>query len=435
MDMISNTTNTLKILIISFIFFYSISVSAKTIIHAGHLIDGASVSPLLNMTIIIEGNKIESVEKGFLEPRAEDQYIDLGSYFLLPGLIDMHVHLASEYSKNSYLERVTLNPADYAIHATANAKKTLMAGFTTVRNVGDGDRVTISLRDAINEGIVEGPRIFSSGRTIATTGGHGDSTNSLRDSLSSDPGPREGVINGQKDAAKAVRYRYKEGADLIKITATGGVLSNAKNGQNPQFTDQELKIIVSTAKDYGFKVAAHAHGAEGIKRAVKAGVDSIEHGTLMDTEGMKLMREKGTYYVPTIIAGLWVAEKAKEPGFFPELVRPKALEIGPKIKTTFTKAYQSGVKIAFGTDTGVSEHGKNADEFIHMVDAGMPAMEAIQSATLEASKLLGLENTLGQVKSGYLADLVAVSEDPLNNISILKEIDFVMKDGVVYKQP
>jgi len=435
MDMISNTTNTLKILLTLFIFFYSISVFAKTVIHAGQLIDGAGVSPLLNMTIIIEGNKIESVEKGFLEPGAEDQYIDLGSYFLLPGLIDMHVHLASEYSKNSYLERVTLNPADYAIHATANAKKTLMAGFTTVRNVGDGDRVTISLRDAINEGIVEGPRIFSSGRTIATTGGHGDSTNSLRDSLSSDPGPREGVINGQKDAAKAVRYRYKEGADLIKITATGGVLSNAKNGQNPQFTDQELKIIVSTAKDYGFKVAAHAHGAEGIKRAVKAGVDSIEHGTLMDTEGMKLMREKGTYYVPTIIAGLWVAEKAKEPGFFPELVRPKALEIGPKIKTTFTKAYQSGVKIAFGTDTGVSEHGKNADEFIHMVDAGMPAMEAIQSATLEASKLLGLENTLGQVKSGYLADLVAVSEDPLNNISILKEIDFVMKDGVVYKQP
>jgi len=435
MDMISNTTNTLKILLTLFIFFYSISVFAKTVIHAGQLIDGAGVSPLLNMTIIIEGNKIESVEKGFLEPGVEDQYIDLGSYFLLPGLMDMHVHLASEYSKNSYLERVTLNPADYAIRATANAKKTLMAGFTTVRNVGDGDRVTISLRDAINEGIVEGPRIFSSGRTIATTGGHGDSTNSLRDSLSSDQGPREGVVNGQKDAAKAVRYRYKEGADLIKITATGGVLSNAKNSQNPQFTDQELKIIVSTAKDYGFKVAAHAHGAEGIKRAVKAGVDSIEHGTLMDTEGMKLMREKGTYYVPTIIAGLWVAEKAKEPGFFPELVRPKALEIGPKIKTTFTKAYQSGVKIAFGTDTGVSEHGKNADEFIHMVDAGMPAMEAIQSATLEASKLLGLENTLGQVKSGYLADLVAVSEDPLINISILKEIDFVMKDGVVYKQP
>ena len=427
--------NKFFLLIVLVVLVISYPINSKTVIHAGLLINGINSSPSQNMSIIIDRDKIIQIESGFIELEVEDNYIDLGSYTVLPGLIDMHVHLAGEYNKNSYLERITLNPADNAIRATANGKKTLMAGFTTVRNVGDGDRVTISLRNAINKGIVAGPRIFSSGKTIATTGGHGDSTNSLKDSISSDPGPKEGVINGKEDATKAVRYRYKEGADLIKITATGGVLSNAKNGQNPQFSDQELQAIVSTAKDYGYKVAAHAHGAEGIKRAVKAGVDSIEHGTLMDSEGMKLMREKGTYYVPTIIAGLWVAEKAKEPGFFPELVRPKAAEIGPKIKTTFAKAYQSGVKIAFGTDTGVSEHGKNADEFIHMVDAGMSPMEAIQSATLEASKLLGLDNTLGQVKEGYLADLIAVSGNPLDDISILKDIDFVMKDGVVYMQP
>ena len=280
-----------------------------------------------------------------------------------------------------------------------------------------------------------GPRIFSSGTTIASSGGHGDSTNSLNKSLTSDPGASKGIINNLDDASKAVRYRYKEGSDLIKITATGGVLSNAKNSQNPQLTEQEIAQIVNIADDYGFKVAAHAHGAEGIKRAVRAGVHSIEHGTLMDAEGMRLMREKGTYYVPTIIAGLWVAEKAKDPDFFPELVRPKAAEIGPQIKVTFGKAYQAGVKIAFGTDTGVSAHGKNASEFKHMVEAGMPPMKAIQSATVEASKLLGEYHHLGSLVGGKSADIIAVSGNPLEDISILEEVDFVMKAGKVYKSP
>jgi len=212
-------------------------------------------------------------------------------------------------------------------------------------------------------------------------------------------------------------------------------LSNAKNSQNPQLTEQEITQIVNIADDYGFKVAAHAHGAEGIKRAVRAGVHSIEHGTLMDAEGMRLMREKGTYYVPTIIAGLWVAEKAKDPDFFPELVRPKAAEIGPQIKVTFGKAYQAGVKIAFGTDTGVSAHGKNASEFKHMVEAGMPPMKAIQSATVEASKLLGEYRSLGSLVGGKSADIIAVSGNPLEDISILEEVDFVMKAGKVYKSP
>ena len=421
-------------LVIIFLNFSQIT-SASTVIHIGLLIDGESSVPSPEMSIVIEGSKILSVEAGFITPESDDEYIDLSGYTVLPGLMDMHVHLSSEYSKKSYQEKITLNASDYAIRAVANAEKTLLAGFTTVRNLGDSDGVTISLRNSIKKGIVFGPRIFSSGTTIASSGGHGDSTNSLNKSLTSDPGPDRGIVNSLDDASKAVRYRYKEGSDLIKITATGGVLSNAKSGQNPQFTEEEITQIVNIAKDYGFKVAAHAHGAEGIKRAVKSGVHSIEHGTLMDAEGMRLMREKGTYYVPTIIAGLWVAKKAKEPDFFPELVKPKAAEIGPKIKGTLGRAYQAGVKIAFGTDTGVSEHGKNATEFRHMVEAGMPPMKAIQSATLEASILLGEQDNLGSLVKGKIADIIAVSGNPLEDISILEEVDFVMKEGIVYKAP
>ncbi|HIO04908.1 MAG TPA: amidohydrolase family protein, partial [Gammaproteobacteria bacterium] len=392
--------NKLYLSLIIIFFNFSPITYATTVIHAGLLIDGESSVPSSEMSIVIEGSKIESIEVGFITPDSDDKYIDLSSYTVLPGLIDMHVHLGSEYNKNSFQEKITLNSGDYAIRAVANAEKTLKAGFTTVRNLGDSDGVTISLRNAIKKGIVSGPRIFSSGTTIASSGGHGDSTNSLNKSLTSDPGPARGIVNNVDDASKAVRYRYKEGADLIKITATGGVLSNAKHSQNPQLTEEEITRIVNIANDYGFKVAAHAHGAEGIKRAVRSGVHSIEHGSLMDVEGMKLMRERGTYYVPTIIAGLWVSEKAKEKDFFPELVRPKAAEIGPKIKDTFGRAYQAGVKIAFGTDTGVSEHGKNAAEFRHMVEAGMPPMKAIQSATLEAAKLLGEQHNLGSLIRG-----------------------------------
>ncbi|HIC26911.1 MAG TPA: amidohydrolase family protein, partial [Gammaproteobacteria bacterium] len=400
--------NKLYLSLIIIFFNFSPITYATTVIHAGLLIDGESSVPSSEMSIVIEGSKIESIEVGFITPDSDDEYIDLSGYTVLPGLIDMHVHLGSEYNKNSFQEKITLNSGDYAIRAVANAEKTLKAGFTTVRNLGDSDGVTISLRNAIKKGIVSGPRIFSSGTTIASSGGHGDSTNSLNKSLTSDPGPARGIVNNVDDASKAVRYRYKEGADLIKITATGGVLSNAKHSQNPQLTEEEITRIVNIANDYGFKVAAHAHGAEGIKRAVRSGVHSIEHGSLMDVEGMKLMRERGTYYVPTIIAGLWVSEKAKEKDFFPELVRPKAVEIGPKIKDTFGRAYQAGVKIAFGTDTGVSEHGKNAAEFRHMVEAGMPPMKAIQSATLEASKLLGEQDNLGSLIRGKTADIIAV---------------------------
>ena len=405
-----------------------------TLIHAGKLIDGASNQAFKQMTIVIEGNLIAEVVKGYREPKADDFYIDLRQHTVLPGLMDMHVHLDSEYGKNSYTEKFTLNSADRAIRAVINAEKTILAGFTTVRNPGDTDNVTISLRNAIDSGLVVGPRIFSAGKSLATTGGHADPTNGVRDDIFADPTPADGVINGRDDAFKAVRARYKSGADLIKITATGGVLSVAKSGQNPQFTEAEIAAVVEAAKDYDFTVAAHAHGAEGIKRAVRAGVDSIEHGSLMDQEGIDLMREYGTYYVPTIMAGFWVAEKAEDPDFFPEIVRPKALAIGPVMQETFGKAYRGGVKIAFGTDSGVSAHGDNAQEFIYMVEAGMPEMEAIQSATREASKLLRINTTLGTIEQGKLADLIAVEGNPLEDISLLKNIAFVMKDGTVYKQ-
>ena len=351
----------------------------------------------------------------------------------MPGLMDMHTHLMSQHSKDSYTERFFMEQADYALRSTVYARATLMAGFTTVRDLGDNGVNSIALRKAIEQGWVPGPRIFTSGKSLATTGGHADPTNALRGDYRRDTGPLEGVINGADDARKAVRQRYKDGADLIKLTATGGVLSLAASGQNPQFTDEELRAVVATAKDYNMIVAVHAHGTEGIKRAVLAGVDSIEHGTFMTDEVIELMKQKGTYWVPTNMAGEWVAEKAKEPGYFPEIVRPKAAAIGPAIRATFAKAYAAGVKIAFGTDSGVSPHGENAREFELMVEGGMPPMQAIQSATLQAARLLRIDDRLGTIEANKIADVVAVQGNPLEDIRVMHKVVFVMKEGVVYK--
>lgn len=350
----------------------------------------------------------------------------------MPGLMDMHVHLSGELSPQSYSENFFMNRDDFAFRSVQYAEKTLMAGFTTVRDLGGN--VNTSLRNAINKGWIVGPRIFSAGKSLATTGGHADPTNGLNIELIGDPGPKEGVVNSAEDARKAVRQRYKNGADWIKITATGGVLSVAKSGQNPQFTEEEIREIVNTAKDYGMHVAAHAHGAEGMKRAIRGGVRSIEHGTFMDAEVMELMKKHGTFYVPTILAGVTVGEKAKVAGYFPELVRPKAARIGPEILNTFGKAYNAGVKIAFGTDSGVSQHGQNGGEFKLMVDGGMPAMEAIQAATRVNAELLEVADKLGTLEKGKIADIVAVNGDPLQDITVMQNVAFVMKEGVIYKQ-
>lgn len=409
------------------------SYAQKTIIHCGNLIDGKSNEVQGQMTLVVEGNKIVSVQKGFTSPAAGEKLIDLSKKTVMPGLMDMHVHLESETNKDQNLQRFTSNEADVAFRSTVFAKRTLMAGFTTVRDLG-GSGVNISLRNAINQGLVVGPRVVTAGKSIATTGGHADPTNGYRKDLMGDPGPKEGVINSPEDARQAVRQRYKDGADMIKITATGGVLSIAKDGSGPQFTDEELKAIIETAKDYGMHTAAHAHGAEGMKRAVLAGITTIEHGTKMTPEVMDLMKQKGTYYVPTITAGKFVAEKAKEPGYYHPLVVPKALEIGPQIQKTFGEAYKRGVKIAFGTDAGVFPHGENGKEFMYMVEAGMPAMEAIKSATVVPAGILGMSDKIGTLEPGKLADIVAVDDNPLKNISTMTNVTFVMKDGVVYKQ-
>lgn len=405
-----------------------------TYIHAGKLITAEHKQLLTEQTIIIVDDKISEIKAGYLNPAAADTLIDLRNHTVLPGLMDMHTHFSTQMSASSYGEGQRLNEADFALRGAVFAEKTLMAGFTTVRELGDSHHISVALRKAIAQGYVKGPRIYAAGKSLATTGGHADPTNGLAYALLGDPGPKQGVINGADDARKAVRQRYKEGADLIKVTATGGVLSVAKSGMNPQFTSEELEAIVSTARDYGFKVAVHAHGKEGMERAIKAGVDSVEHGTYMDSETMALMKKHGTYYVPTISAGKWVQDKAQIAGFFPELVRPKAATIGPLIQQTFAQAYKAGVKIAFGTDAGVGAHGENWREFVYMTEAGMPAMAAIQSATIEGAKLLGVEQELGSIRAGKLADIIAVPGDPLQDISQMGKVSFVMKAGKIYKQ-
>lgn len=415
-----------------FLCFAVTSQAQTTYIYCGQLIDGKGNQLQKQMTIIVEKNRIKSVQKGYKPVPSGATTIDLKNKTVLPGLMDMHVHLEGELNPKQYVERFTLNKEDIAFRAAQYADRTLMAGFTTVRDLG-GSGVNIALRKAISAGWAKGPRIFTAGKAIGPTGGHVDPTNGFRLDLMGNPGPESGVINGPDDCRKAVRHQYKVGADVIKITATGGVLSVAKDGSRPQFTEAEIKAIVETANDLGLVTAAHAHGPEGIKRAIRAGITSIEHGTLMDEEGIKLMKQYGTYFVPTISAGKHVEGMARKKQL-PPIIIPKALSIGPLIQKTFAKAYKAGVKIAFGTDTGVSAHGENAQEFGYMVEAGMPPMKAIQSATIVSAQLLRVEKDLGSIEKGKYADIVAVDEDPLKNIEALKNVTFVMKGGKVYKK-
>jgi len=425
----------MKKIILAFIAIFLVqSIAAQTTyILCGKLVDTKSGEIASKKTIIVKDNKIFNVMDGYVLPKSSTAItIDLKDKVVMPGLIDFHVHIEQEFDRNTRLNGYILNEADVAFNSVGFAKTTLFNGFTTVRDLG-GIGVNISIKNAIDAGKIPGPRVLTAGKALATTGGHADPTNGSSRKLIGNPGPKEGVVNSVEDAKKAVRQRYKNGADWIKITATGGVLSVAKSGDNPQFTVEEVKAICETAKDYGMYVAAHAHGDEGMRRAIVGGVKTIEHGTYMSDETMELMKKHNAYLVPTITAGKEVAEKAKIAGFYPDIVVPKALAVGPQIQGTFARAYKKGVGIAFGTDAGVFKHGNNGKEFGFMVEAGMPAMETLQSATITNAMLLKMESEIGQIKKGFYADIIAVDENPIQNIATMEKVVFVMKNGKVYK--
>ncbi len=411
---------------------YSQEEVKTTYIHCGSLLDVESGKILKEQTIIVTNKTISSVSDGYLTVPESATAIDLKEQLVMPGWIDMHVHLEHESSPTTYLDRFRTEPETYALQAYVFGKRTLMAGFTTVRDLG-GSGANNALRDAVNGGLVEGPRIFSVRKSIAITGGHADPTNGQTVERQGQPNYQQGVCDSPEECAKAVRWQVKNGADWIKITATGGVLSVAKDGDGPAFSDAELEAIYKTAKDRGVQVAAHAHGKEGMLRAVKAGIKTIEHGTYMDEEVMREMVKRNCYYIPTITAGWSVAEKAKIDGYYPDVVRPKAARIGPLIQDTFGKAYEFGVPIGFGTDAGVFDHGINAKEFELMHEAGMPVIEAIQAATIVNAKILRSEDEFGQIKEGLYADIIAVSPNAIEDPSLLMAVPFVMKEGVVYK--
>jgi imidazolonepropionase-like amidohydrolase len=401
------------------------------VIHAGRLLDGVGTSPREKASVLIAGDRIASVQDGWATP-AGANVIDLRTSTVMPGFIDSHTHITGEGTGNAIVRAVTETPLDDAVRSTVYARRTLEAGFTTIRNVGADGGADVALKRAIESGLVAGPRIWTARTVLSITGGHGDQ-GGLRPDLWVAPTWMDGIIDSADEARKAVRYQHKYGADLIKITATGGVLSIGDSGDAQQFTDEEMRSIVEAAHLLGMKVAAHAHGKAGIHAAIRAGVDSIEHGTYGDAESFKLYKERGTYLVPTIIAGKTVAEMATIPGHFHPTVQAKAARIGPLIQDMFKQAYAAGVKIAFGTDSGVSNHGENAREFGYMVEAGMPAAEAILAATRNAADLLGAADRVGSLQPGRFADVIAVAGNPLTDISELRKITFVMKGGKVVK--
>jgi imidazolonepropionase-like amidohydrolase len=419
------------------------SAADIAIIHAGKLLAVPGSPPREAQTIVIRDGTIASVVAGYVEgPEAgvaegdAARVYDLKDHFVLPGLIDSHVHITGENNPRQRLETVEMSDADDAIAAAGFAKKTLLAGFTTVRDVGAGSGDAVfALREGIARGDVPGPRIFASGATVSVTGGHGDGTQGYRDDVAELLHSRA-VCDGPDDCRRAVREQVRRGADHIKLTATGGVLSNTAAGLEQQFFDDELAAIVDAGHKMGRKVTAHAHGVAGINAALRAGVDSIEHGTYLDDQSIKLFRKTGAYLVPTLLAGATVVEMAKDPSshLLPPQ-RAKALVVGPLMHDMAARAKKGGVKIAFGTDSGVSRHGDNAKEFALMIAAGFTSMEAIRSATVAAADHLGKSDLIGSIAPGKAADIIAVDNDPLSDVKALEDVDFVMKAGVAYKTP
>jgi imidazolonepropionase-like amidohydrolase len=408
-----------------------------TVIHAGYVLDKPGTSPRGASTITVVNGRISTIGAGYTVPATgAARIIDLKDKFVLPGLIDSHVHLTSDAGGiAAQLEEVTKSPAALAYQAQANAKRTVMAGFTTVRNLGDGEGTTLALRDAIASGLVIGPRIVDAGTSISVTSGHMDGSLGFRDDLRDHMHGAQNLCDGADECRKAVRLQVARGADVIKIATTGGVNSRIGAGLAKQMFDDEARAIADTAHLHGKKLAVHAHGADGIKLALSVGADSIEHSTMLDDEAIKLYLKTGTYLVPTLSTVNGYLERlAKDPNAYPPEVRAK---IDWRIKITgenIRKAYPRGVKIAYGTDAGVSKHGRNADEFELLVKNGMTAAAALQAATVNAADLLGLSADIGTLEAGKTADIIAVSADPLKDVTILKRVDFVMSKGEVIKE-
>jgi imidazolonepropionase-like amidohydrolase len=409
-----------------------------TLIRCGSLLDRPGQPARGNSTIVVKNDRIDRVIDGWSGPSINVdakrlREIDLKQSFVLPGLIDCHVHVTFESSPDQRVRGVEESDAHNTVRGVTYCRKTVEAGFTTVRDVGAYGDSIFALRDAISRGDIVGPRILAAGKSVSITGGHADPTNGFRSDLWSVPTPIQGVADGPDECMKAVRNQIKRGADCIKLTATGGVLSQSTAGLRQHFTSDELKAIVTAAHAMGRKVAAHAHGTDGIKAALKAGCDSIEHATFQDEETIDLFTQTGAWYVPTLLAGATVLANAEIPGYYPPMVSRKAKEAGPVMIETFRKAHKAGVKIAFGTDSGVSTHGQNAKEFALMMQGGMSASDTIVCATMNAAKCLGIETEVGSLEPGKFADVVAVAKDPTKDASELERITFVMKSGEVIK--
>jgi imidazolonepropionase-like amidohydrolase len=408
--------------------------SMDTIIHAGRVLaEPASGQVLTQQTILVRNGRIVTISNGYSRIPSGAKLVDLKNSFVLPGLIDSHVHITSEQGPSARLDEFIKTSADQAIDGAGFAMKTLEAGFTTVADLGADANAILALRNGIAKGIIGGPRIITSAGAISVHGGHGDANGMPRDMALMLRSP--GVCSGADDCARAVRERVRDGADIIKITATGGVLSNTAAGLGQQFTDAELAAIVQAAHAMGRKVTAHAHGVDGINSFLKAGGDSIEHGTYANAESAELYKKNGAYLVPTLLAGDFVAREAKRPNTFLQPAQAaKALEAGPKMQDMLRRMHAAGVKIAFGTDTGVSAHGDNGQEFALMVGAGMTPLQAIQAATVNAADHFSLTAEIGSITAGKSADIIAVNGDPLTNVRELESVDFVMAKGKVYKQ-
>lgn len=410
------------------------ALSNTQVIHAGSLLSIPGKAPVKNQTLVITDGVITAINKGFVKPKEISKnatLIDLSSSFVLPGLMDMHVHLQGEFSPKNDSEKLRMSDADKLVKSAYFAKKTLMAGFTTVRDLGGSPEQSFALRDGIKKGYLDGPRIIAAGSNVAVTGGHGDVDGMSPDLL--DMHTAQTICDGPYDCRRATRRAIKYGADVIKITSTGGVLSDTNTGTGQQMADDELTEVVNAAHALGRKVASHAHAATGINAALRAGVDSIEHGSYANEESIKLFKQTGAYLVPTLMAGDTVVGMAKNSDFMSPVIAAKAIRVGGDMITNFKRSVNAGVKIAYGTDSGVSRHGNNAREAVLMYQTGMKPNEIIKSATINAADLIGKSDSLGTLEIGKIADIIAVDNSPLKNIEALLDVDFVMKSGRIVK--